>query len=199
MATAASGKAFADELEKALAKCPPGQRKFVFVGVLNQHLPRHRRAVLVGGAAVELYTDGAYRTGDVDLIGDHESILPLLEVARFHRVDRLFMREDLELAVDIVGLGQRRGETNVELDIHGYKVLTVSVEDAIVDRLLAAEYWKSATDWEQAVLLYEAHKDTLDRMVLEDRARANDVERTLMDMIARVTAARPAGSRPSTR
>lgn len=196
---AASAKAFADELERALAKCPPGQRKFVFVGVLNRHLPRRRRAVLVGGAAVELYTAGAYRTGDVDLIGDRESILPLLEAARFHRVDRLFIREDLELAVDIVGLSQRRGETNTELDIHGYKVLTVSVEDAIVDRLLAAEYWKSNTDWEQAVLLYEAHKATFDRDLLEVRARANDVERTLRDMIARVSAGGGSGSRPSTR
>lgn len=185
---AGRANAFAQELEKALAECPPAQRKFVLVGVLNRHLPHRRRAVLVGGGAVELYTAGAYVTGDVDLIGDRDSLVPLLEAAGFHRIDRLFMREDLELAVDLVGLSQRQGETNQELDVRGYKVLMVSVEDAIVDRLLAAEYWKSPTDWEQAVLLYEAHKTTLDRRRLEDRARANEVERTLRDMIARVSA-----------
>lgn len=185
---AGRGKAFAEDLEKALTECPPGQRKFVFLGVLNQHLPRDRRAVLVGGGAVELYTAGAYLTGNVDLIGDRETILPLLKAAGFHRVDRLFMREDIELAVDLVGLDQRRGETSRELEIFGYKVIVASVEDAIVDRLLAAEYWKSDTDWEQAVLLYEAHKDSLDRGILEDRARANEVERTLRNMIARVSA-----------
>jgi len=182
-----SPKAFAQELERALAECPPGQRKFVFVGVLNLHLPRQRRVVLVGGAAVEVYTSGAYVTGDVDLIGEREFLSPFLDAAGFRRVDRLFLREDLELAVDVVGLDQRPGETNIELEIHGYKVLTVSVEDAIVDRLLAAEYWKSKTDWEQAVLLYEAHRATLNGEVLKERARANDVERTLADMIAQVT------------
>jgi len=182
------GRAFVGELERALAHCPPGERKFVFVGVLNRHLPRRSQAVLVGGGAVELYTAGAYVTGDVDLVGDRESILPLLEAAGFRRVDRLFMREDLELAVDLVGLDLRSGETVKETVVRGYNVPTVSREDVIVDRLLAAEYWKSRTDWEQAVLLYQAHQSTLDRTTLEARARANGVEGKLKDLIAQVSA-----------
>lgn len=184
--------AFAAELEKALSACPPDQWKFVFVGVLNRHLPRARRAVLVGGGVVELFTAGAYKTGDVDLVCERESVLPLLEAARFQRVDRFFMREDLELAVDLVGPDLRAGETIQVAEIRGYQVPTVTVEDAIVDRLLAAEYWKSATDWEQAVLLYGAHQTTVDRNRLEERARANEVEGKLADLIAQVSARRRA-------
>lgn len=185
---AASARAFAAELGGALADCPPDQRKYVLVGVLNRHLPRARQVVLVGGAAVELYTAGAYVTGDVDLIGDRESVGPLLEAAGFRRVDRLYVLEDAGLAVDLVGPSQRRGETTTELTIRGLAVRVVTVEDAIVDRLLAAEYWKSRTDWEQAVLLYEAHAARLHRQILEDRARANDVEEALRRLIGEIRA-----------
>lgn len=185
---AASARAFAAELEAALLGCPPDLRKYVLVGVLNRHLPRARHVVLVGGAAVELYTAGAYVTGDVDLVGDRESVGPLLEAAGFRRVDRLYVREDAELAVDLVGPSQRRGETTTDLTIRGLAVRVVSVEDAIVDRLLAAEYWKSRTDWEQAVLLYGAHAARLDRDALEERARANEVGDALRRLIAEIGA-----------
>jgi hypothetical protein len=175
------GAKFAAELARALAECGPTERKFVFVGVLNKHL-RRGRAVLVGGGAVELYTAGAYVTGDVDLIGDREDILSLLTAAGFERQDRLFVSEPLELAVDVVGSTLRPTETVEVNEVGGYRVPIVSVEDAIVDRLLAAEYWKSRTDWEQAKLLLGAHFDTVDRARLEERARRNDVERKLRDL-----------------
>ena len=195
MAASRRGSAFAAELTKALAACEPSERKFVFVGVLSRHL-RRGRAVLVGGGAVELYTAGAYRTGDVDLIGDREDILPLLEGAGFEREDRLFVNEALELAVDVPGRTLRPTESVVYQEVRGYRVPVVSIEDAIVDRLLAAEYWKSDTDWEQAKLLLATHYDNADRQALEDRARRNDVERRLRDLLDVVSAARRAGGPP---
>jgi hypothetical protein len=183
------GAAFARELTRALEGCPPAERKFVFVGVLNAHL-RRGRAVLVGGGAVELYTAGAYVTGDVDLVGDRDEIVSLLEAAGFERQDRLFIHEILELAIDVAGKSLRPTETVVDHEIRGYRVPVVALEDAIVDRLLAAEYWKSDTDWEQAKLLLGAHYDTVDRKTLEDRARRNDAARKLRDLYDAVSSAR---------
>lgn len=189
MASDLRGRAFARELTRALAGSPPTERKFVLVGVVNKHL-RRGRAVLVGGGAVELYTAGAYVTGDVDLVGDRDEIVSLLEAAGFERQDRLFINETLELAIDVAGTSLRPTETVVYQEIRGYRVPVVAIEDAIVDRLLAAEYWKSDTDWEQAKLLLGAHYDTVDRRTLEDRARRNDAEGRLRDLYDAVSSAR---------
>lgn len=196
MAAPRRGAAFTRELTRALADCAPSERKFVFVGVLNRHLPRGR-AVLVGGGAVELYTAGAYVTGDVDLVGDREEILLLLEAAGFEREDRLFIHEAFELAVDIVGTTLRPTETIEYEEVRGYRVPIVSLEDAIVDRLLATEYWRSSTDWEQAKLLLGAHYDRVDRRSLEGKARRNDVEGKLRDLLDALSAARRTRSPPS--
>lgn len=164
----------------------------LLVGVLNRHLPEGREAVLVGGALVEFLTDGAYVTGDVDLIGDRASILPLLAAAGFEREGRVFFQKDLGLVVDIAGRFLRRGESVTYVEFEGYRVPAVTLEDAIVDRLLAAKFWKSTTDWEQAVLLFTAHRDGLDRAVLRGKARANDVE----DALRELTRKRPKGRAP---
>lgn len=151
--------------------------------MLNKHLPRGR-AILVGGALVEFYTGGAYVTADVDLVGDRPVIAAVLEPAGFEASGRYFFHEQFELAVEVPGLVLRPTETVVEFDFEGYRVPCVSVEDSIVDRLLAAEYWKSATDWEQALLLYGAHRDSIRLEVLRDKARRNEVERKLEQMLS---------------
>ncbi len=177
---------FIAELERALASCAREERKFVLVGVLNRHLPRRGRAVLVGGGAVELYTVGAYVTGDVDLVGDREAIVRLLTEAGFEQSGRVFVREDLEFAVDVPGSTLRPGETVIDVEVGGYRVPVVSVEDAVVDRLLAAKFWDSRTDWEQAVLLVRAHRADLDRGALSRKARANEVDDWLQDLLAEI-------------
>lgn len=167
---------FLEELRAALDGRPREERKVLLVGVLNRHLPKGRRAVLVGGALVEFYTTGAYVTGDVDVVGDREDIVPLLEGAGFERTGRVFSHSDLDLVADVAGRFLRKTETVVEMEVRGYVVPMVTVEDAVVDRLLAAKYWDSRTDWEQALLLFTAHRERLDRGSLKRKAGANEVE-----------------------
>ena len=197
--TAGDPKAFAPEFERAMRATPPGERKFVLVGILNRHLRGRRKAVLVGGAAVELYTAGAYVTGDVDLVAEREEVVSLLEGAGFQRMDRLFFREDLELAVDIVGSTLRPGVRITTLTVGGYEVQVVSVEDAIVDRLLAAKFWKSRTDWEQAGLLWEAHGADVDLEELRTKAHANDIMDRLDELLARASEGQADGTASGTR
>jgi len=166
--------------------------RILLVGVLNRHMPGGRRAVLVGGALVEFLTDGAHVTGDVDLIGDPDSILPLLAAAGFEREGRVYVQPDLGLVVDIAGDTLRRGETVTIIEFEGYRVPAVTLEDAIVDRLLAAKFWRSTTDREQAVLLLRAHRDDVDRAVLRGKARANEVG----DLLLRLTREMPGARAP---
>jgi len=154
----------------------------LFVGVLNRHMPEGREAVLVGGALVEFYTSGAYVTGDLDIIGDRDAIVPLLESAGFFKSGRTWWNTDLELVVDIAGRDLRRTETVVAVEFEGFTVPTVSLEDLIVDRLLAAKYWKSPTDWEQAVLLLTAHESRVSVGALKQKAAANDVGDSLREL-----------------
>ena len=186
MSTAEADEArrFVDELRQALARKPKAERQVVFVGVLNKHIGARRPAVLVGGALVEFYTGGAYVTGDIDLIGDGDVIVRLLTAAGFERSGRVFVHTDLELTVDVAGDTLRQTETVESVEVAGYRVPAVSVEDAIVDRLLAAKYWRSRTDWEQAVLLWMAHRDRIRRDELIKKARANEVEDKLEALMA---------------
>jgi len=180
--------AFARELEAALRGRPRDERKLLLVGVLNKHLPEGREAVLVGGALVEFYTSGGYVTGDVDLIGDRDAIVPLLEAAGFAKSARTWWNTDLELVVDIAGRDLRRTEDVVRVEFAGYSIPTVSLEDLIVDRLLAAKYWKSRTDWEQAMLLLRAHRGRVDPSALKRKAGLNDVGDWLQHLFGAIDA-----------
>ena len=185
---------FAQKLEGALRGRPRDERKMLFVGVLNKELPEGREAVLVGGALVEFYTSGGYVTGDLDLIGDRDTIIPLLESAGFSKSGRTWWNTDLELVVDIAGRDLRRTETIVRVVFEGFTIPTVSLEDLIVDRLLAATYWKSATDWEQAVLLLRAHKSRVNMTALKQKAAANDVRDALKELTKVVGSDGPSAS-----
>ncbi len=167
----------------------------LLVGVLNRHLPEGRQAVLVGGALVEFLTDGAYITGDVDVIGDADSILPLLEAAGFEREGRVYVRPDLGLVVDVAGDSLRRGESVIVIEFEGYRVPAVTLEDAIVDRLLAAKFWRSATDREQAFLLLRSHRGDVDRAALRGKARTNEVGDLLRRLERETGTGRPPGRR----
>lgn len=180
------GSRFADELVRLLGERSPADRRILFVGLLNKHLPGGQRAVLVGGALVEFYTSGLYTTGDVDLIGNWNAIEDVMRQAGFGKEGRHLYREDLGLVVEIPKDSLRRTETVVLHEVEGLPVYAVTVEDAIVDRLLAAKFWKSTTDWEQAILLYAAHRARVDPAVLEQKAAANDVPDTLRRLVSDV-------------
>ncbi len=190
---------FGRELKTALRGRPRDERKLLLVGVLNKYLLGGREAVLVGGALVEFYTSGGYVTGDIDVVGDRDRIVPLLEAAGFKRNARTWWNTDLELVVDIAGRDLRRTEEVVRVEFAGYSIPTVTLEDLIVDRLLAAKYWKSRTDWEQAVLLLRAHQNRVDSASLERKAGQNDVADWLENLIRAIEAGAERPPRPKNR
>lgn len=176
--------AIRQELEAKLKGRSAPERRILFVGILNKYLKPSTRAVLVGGALVEFYTRGAYVTGDVDLIGEKDAVRRLLAPAGFQEEGRYFFRDDLGIVAEVPSSTRRASETVVESEFEGYRVPMVSVEDAIVDRLLAAKYWRSPTDWEQSILLFRAQRNAIDADVLRKKARVNEVEDKVDELFA---------------
>lgn len=186
MSAEAEGGAFQRELEERLGGRAPAERRVLFVGILNKHLPDDEEAVLVGGGVVELYTQGAYVTADIDLVGNRAPIGALLEAAGFESRGRFYSRPDLGLDVEVPGRFLRDTETVAHVDYEGYTIPTVTLEDILIDRLLAAKFWKSSTDWEQALLLYGAHRDRIDRAALDEKAGPNEVQDLVDQLVATV-------------
>lgn len=181
-----AGHRLRSELVSKLRGRSDSDAKILFVGILNHHLPRGQRAILVGGALVQFYTAGAYVTGDIDLMGNRKAIGEALKAAGFVEEGRYFSHPDLHLVVEVPGDSLRGGEHVVEIEFEGYRIPSVRLEDAIVDRLLAAKYWKSATDWEQALLLYATHAGRVDSKILAARAEEERVEDVLEQLISTV-------------
>jgi len=126
--------------------------------------------VLVGGAAVELYTDGAYTTGDIDLVGAvNPPLQRALESAGFTRHGRHWIHDRTQTFVEFPGESLGSHEEAGWLEVRGRRVWIVSIEDLLVDRLGAWEYWASSVDAVNAWALWRAHRDRIDRDRLEAR------------------------------
>jgi hypothetical protein len=126
--------------------------------------------VLVGGAAVELYTQGAYTTGDLDLVGTvTPGVTRALENAGFERHGRHWIHEPAQVFVEFPGTALEPDERASWLDFEGQKVRVVSVEDLLVDRLGAWEHWQSSVDGVNALLVWWAQQQRIDVGRLEHR------------------------------
>lgn len=126
--------------------------------------------VLVGGSAVELYTLGAYTTGDVDLVG---TVTPraahALRAAGFERRGRHWIHEAAQVFVEFPASALEPEEESTWIELEGQRVLVISIEDLLVDRLGAWQYWKSSVDGVNAWLLWRAQRQRIDAERLERR------------------------------
>jgi hypothetical protein len=140
---------------------------------------------LVGGAAVELYTCGAYVTGDLDLVGPVPSrVARALVAAGFERRGRHWLHEAGEVFLEFPGSALQAGEVAVRLSVGGCAVLVISAEDALADRLAAWQHWESTVDGVNAWLLFRARRHALDRRRLRRRVAALGAEDAWAALVA---------------
>jgi hypothetical protein len=141
--------------------------------------------VLVGGAAVELYTGGAYITGDLDFVGHVPGqVARALVGAGFARRGRHWVHERGQVFLEFPGDSLADGETAVRLRVGELELLTISPEDALADRLGAWQHWRSTVDGVNAWLLYRAQRLALHRARLRARAAAVEAESALRALLA---------------
>lgn len=129
------------------------------------------RSVLVGGAVVSIYTEGLYRSGDLDMVPDHydrAAISPILgEIGFKPNKSRYYKHPDcahlyLEFPSGPVELGEEYPVTPDEILVEGRILRLLSPTDCVKDRLAAYIHWKVRSGFNQAVLVCRRQKSRID-------------------------------------
>jgi len=141
--------------------------------------------ILVGGAAVEIFTGGAYTTGDLDFVGSiPRSIGAILESNGFERAGRHWIHREGQVFVEFPGSSLGPDERPVRYSAFGHEIVLVSIEDLLVDRLGAWEYWKSGIDGANAFVLFRTCRDEIDLNRLKERVASAGFEAALRGLLA---------------
>lgn len=133
------------------------------------------KPVLVGGAAVEVYTRAAYMTVDLDFVAPSGAATSRVMAALgFRREGRVWYEPELGIVVEFPSstLAPARA---TEIEVEGVAVAIIEIEDLIVDRLAAWKYWRWHPDGVAAGLLLAIHGERLDAKRLQDRCEQEDV------------------------
>lgn len=129
-------------------------------------------AIIVGGHAVELYTSGSYKTADIDLVMIRDDLARgLFDRLGFEREGRFHYVSELDIPIefpsnDLAGSKDRVTKLNTP---DGY-CYVIGVEDLIIDRLSAAEFWNDARSEEWARYLMSSQFENLDIDYMRKRA-----------------------------
>ncbi len=123
-------------------------------------------AVLVGGAVVSIYTEGAYRSGDLDFIIQNlvsDALPAVMEEIGFIKKGKEYVNPNCEhLFVEFpagpLGIGEDYNIKPREEDVQGTKIKILSATDCIKDRLASYIHWSAKDCFDQAILVAKAHK-----------------------------------------
>jgi len=141
------------------------------------------RVIVVGGYAVELYSGGAYRTGDVDVIVERASALLRTALGMIEEWrGRVWIHEALSYAIDIVSSFYDKPKQPVVLEVGGKKVYVEPPEECIVSALAACVYWGSDLDCEKAAMVMAAQWNAIDWEYLERRCAEEGVAERLAEV-----------------
>jgi hypothetical protein len=169
----------------------PVKRRATFIAILSREmtLRGERVPVVVGGEAVELYTQGSYTTGDIDIKSPHAATVSILKGWGFSKKGRTWFNKELDIYVDWVGSSLEEGEeaesrvTTIKV-ARGLEIRVISIEDLVIDRLNAAKWWGDVDSlmWARVLLnVKKRSKGKIDRAYLKKRAR----EETVADFLAK--------------
>ncbi|MEO5716914.1 MAG: hypothetical protein ABIT37_25765 [Luteolibacter sp.] len=128
-------------------------------------------SILVGGAVVAIYTEGLYRSGDLDMVPDDfqkskipgvmESIGFMPGKSRHYRnpeCNHLF----IEFPPGPVELGDEYRIVPDEILVEGRTIRLLSPTDCVKDRLAAYIHWKRRACYDQALLVCRRQKERVD-------------------------------------
>ncbi len=156
------------------------RRRLVALGALTARLaPEGIEPILVGGCALEIYTDGGYSTADVDLALPHS---PAVDAAfcdlGFAKRGRFWVRPELDLLFEAPAPPGLPGETapRLELEIDGLRIVVLGIEDLLVDRLRAWVHWRSDEDGRWASRLVALYGEKLDWAYVRSRTADDAAE-----------------------
>lgn len=154
-----------------------GRRVALFGALLARETALEDRLVLVGGLAIAVYTEGAYVSEDVDVVGGRTRIGAALRRWGFEWDAPYWRRDDLRLLVQPARdryVGNSNGLTTLQTS-HG-PVTLAAIEDLLVRRLVYAKSRRDPRFIDEAALLITAGGETLDPGYLQAEVRYERVE-----------------------
>ncbi len=178
---------------KRVAKLDRAIQPIVLAALLTKRfLEKDVLLTVVGGAAVQFYTQGEYVTEDLDAIlhGDTKEIIEeVMGDLGFRRTSmyRHFEHPLFEFIVEFppapIEIGSRYIEKLDEVSTQEGPVRITRVEDVIMDRIVAGVEWKDKPSLEQAKLLWRKNQDAIDQKYLKAFAKEEGYETTLKEIM----------------
>jgi predicted nucleotidyltransferase len=179
---------------KRIAAMPPRKQQIVLAALVAAEFQKVNVILtVVGGAAVQFYTQAKYTTKDIDAIlwGDSlEIVNRVMEDLGFHRTTtyRHFEHPSLPFVVEFpsspIAVGNRLIEETNLIKIGKRSVRVITIEDLIMDRIIAAVEWKSPAHIEQAKLIWLKNKVRINIAYLTEFAKSEGYLDTLTTIMA---------------
>lgn len=130
--------------------------------IVAQHLQSHGiEVVLVGGLAVEIYTENLYLTEDIDLVNTNYQAPKRLRAAMaelgFTKQGRVFVNASTSVTVEFptapLAVGNELIKKTVIAKTVSGSIPILRIEDVVKDRLAAFMHWRDHQSLVQAVML----------------------------------------------
>ncbi len=179
---------------KKIASLSPSIQPIVLAAFLSRLFGQKDVALtVVGGAAVQFYTQGDYVTYDLDSIlqGDTKEIIEsIMTRLGFNRTTnyRHFEHASFGFTVEFppspVCVGSRVINQVNNINTEEGLVRVIKLEDIIVDRIIAAVEWRDEPSLGQAKLLWIKNKKQIDLDYLSDFAKKEGYLQTLREVIS---------------
>lgn len=139
------------------------------------------RPIIVGGFSVEIYTDEAYSTRDIDIIIDEiNRVVKMLRDLGFTADGRHMVNEALEIAIEFPDdelAGSYKKVKVINLDEQGnLYVYVISPEDIIMDRLRAYLYWREGYSKEWGMQILALYYNQLDKAYMAKVGKGSETE-----------------------
>jgi hypothetical protein len=129
------------------------------------------RSVLVGGAVVAIYTEGLYRSGDLDMVPDEigrQRLEAVLAGIGFEPTKSRYYKHPacphlfLEFPRGPVEIGEQFPVVPDEIEVEGRTLRLLSPTDSVKDRLAGYIHWKSRANFDQALLICRRQQGRVD-------------------------------------
>jgi hypothetical protein len=183
-------KAMNAELEQLKSIEDPVKRRAYFTAILSNEIftLTGKYPIVVGGEALEIYTQGSYTTGDIDLKSPKDALEKVLNQLGFTKEVKSWGHKDLDIYVEWVGSSLDEGEEaesrTCMIAIGDKKIRVVSIEDLIIDRLNASKYWndEDSVMWAKVLLDIGDRIGGIDYDYLYRRSQQEDVADILREI-----------------
>lgn len=183
------------EVIKQISELPLAEQQIQLGAFLTQLFQERQVGLtIVGGAAVQYYTDAEYVTKDLDaiLVGDTTEIIESVmhqigfkRTSTYRHFENLNFNFIVEFPPEPVEVGSRYISKFIQVGTKIGPVRVIRVEDLIMDRIIAGVEWKSEESLKQAKLLWFKNKDQIDKKYLKDFAKEEGYEKDLKKVMTR--------------